>query len=131
MYETRKARRSPGCILLFVGATLLLVSLLSFRSMGTSEDSAAWVPTAYFQESHQALLARHDAEALRDFASYSPSEDPLPGVDMVYMYVNGSDPRVAGPRAALGGTVSGAVRFFLHQPFCAHARLSNITSFCT
>lgn len=30
-------------------------------------------------------------------------EDPLPGVHMVYMYANGSDPGIAGPRAAFGG----------------------------
>ena len=30
-------------------------------------------------------------------------EDPLPGVHMVYMYVNGSDPAVAIPRHKAGG----------------------------
>ena len=32
--------------------------------------------------------------------------DPMPGVHMVYFYVNGSDPRVAGPRLKAGGPKS-------------------------
>jgi hypothetical protein len=33
--------------------------------------------------------------------------DPLPGVHMVYMYANGSDPRLAGPREMFGGPKGG------------------------
>ena len=54
-------------------------------------------------ETREGLLHRHDAEV------YEPLTDanPLPGVQMVYMYVNGSDPGVAGPRAFYGGSTSG------------------------
>jgi hypothetical protein len=33
--------------------------------------------------------------------------DPLPGVHMVYMYANGSDPGISGPRAEFGGPSNG------------------------
>ena len=36
--------------------------------------------------------------------------DPMPGVHIVYMYVNGSDPTASSQRQSLGGPAKGAAR---------------------
>ena len=39
--------------------------------------------------------------------SEAVSDDPMPGVHMVYMYVNGSDPKVSQQRRKYGGSAKG------------------------
>ena len=68
------------------------------------------------------LHARAEAEA--PTASKRSLHNPLPGVHMVYMYANGTDPAVSGPRAQFGGPVSGktssAVVAVLEQTVSKH-----------
>ena len=40
--------------------------------------------------------------------SRSKTVDPMPGVHMVYMYVNGSDPAIVNGRVKAGGSAKGA-----------------------
>ena len=56
-------------------------------------------------ETTEGLLQRHESEVYEKLTD----ANPLPGVQMVYMYVNGSDPNVSAARARFGGTVSGTI----------------------
>jgi hypothetical protein len=58
-------------------------------------------------DGHAELSGRAGVDRGRQAAASVWEEDPMPGVHMVYMYVNGSDPGVAIPRAKFGGSATG------------------------
>ena len=157
-------RRRDGVLSPVLCVLLLCVISAQFvimRRMMRSDDVAAAPATAANQRvaaqppAPVAALAVVDEAAkrvqqLRDAAAAAPppshyDKDPLPGVHMVYMYANGSDPAIAMRKPLYGGASGGGAenaacsdlprcsrrpRVMLHAVTCISSEIDHCTQRC-
>ena len=123
---------SPLCLL---GTCVILAQLFIFRqTMGGAEPAAGPAPQSGAAEvvppslpatalqvprgvrgRAQQQLPPRNASKVPTNANYF-LEDPLPGVHMVYMYANGSDPAIAMKKPLFGGAAGGASPLVATRP---------------